>query len=44
MDSMVINEDALHLEICLLAVFLILEFDKSVLQAIPCPLVSDNLA
>lgn len=44
MDSMVVNQDALHLEVGLFAVFLVLELDECILQAVPGPLVSDDLA
>jgi len=41
---MVVNEHALHLEICLLAVFLVLELNEGILKTVACALVSDNLA
>jgi hypothetical protein len=41
---MVVNQDALHLEVGLFAVFLVLELDERILQAVPRPLVSDDLA
>ena len=41
---MIIYQYALHLEVCLLAVLLIFELNKSVLQAVTSPLVSDDLA
>lgn len=44
MDAMVVNQNALHLEICLLAILLILKFDKTVLQTVTSTLVSDDLA
>lgn len=43
MYPVVINQYALHLEIGLLAVLLVLEFDKGVLKAVACTLISDNL-
>lgn len=44
MDAMVVNQNALHLEICLLAILLVFEFDKTVLQTVTSSLVSDDLA
>lgn len=44
MNTMVINKDPLHFEICLLAVLLILELDERVLKAVPCTLVSNDFA
>lgn len=43
-DAMVVNQNALHLEICLLAILLVFEFDKTVLQTVTSTLVSDDLA
>lgn len=44
MDAVIINQHSLHLEICLLAVLLVLEFDKCILQAVFCALVSNDFA
>ena len=44
MNTVIIDQDSLHFEICLLAIFLILEFDKSILQTITGPLVTDDFA
>ena len=44
MDAMIIDQDSLHLEIRLLAVLLVLEFNECILQAIFCTLVSDDFA
>lgn len=41
---MVVNQDSLHFEVGLFAVFLILELDECVLQAVPRPFVSDDFA
>lgn len=41
---MVVNEHTLHLEVGLLAVLLVLEFDKCILQTVPSALISDHLA
>ena len=40
---MVIDEDALHLEICLFAVFLVLEFNECILKTLTGALVPYNL-
>ena len=40
---MVVDEDALHLEVCLLAVFLILKFDEGILKTVAGALVPYNL-
>lgn len=40
MYTMIINKHALHLEISLFTIFLIFEFDKSVLQTVARPFVS----
>ena len=44
MDAVIINQHSLHLEICLLAVLLVLELYKCILQAVICALVSDDFA
>ena len=43
MYPVIINQYALHFEIGLLAVLLVLKFDKGVLKALACALLSDNL-
>ena len=43
-DTVVIYQDALHLEVCLLAIFLILKFDERILKALTRPFVSNDLA
>lgn len=40
---MVIDEDALHLEVCLFAVFLVLKFNKCILETLASALVPYNL-
>lgn len=42
MYSVIINKYTLHFEIRLLAVLHVLEFDKGVLKALACALISDN--
>ena len=42
-DAMIINKNALHFEICLLAVSLVFKFNESILQAVASSLVSNNL-
>lgn len=44
MDSMVVNEHSLHLEIGLLAILLVLELDKRILQTVAGALISNDLA
>ena len=44
MDAVIIYQDSLHLEVRLLAVFLVLEFDKCILQAVFCALVANDFA
>lgn len=44
MNAMIIDQDPLHLEIGLFTILLILKFDKSVLQTVACPLISNNFA
>lgn len=43
MYAVIINQDAFHLEVGLLAVFLILELNKGILQAISCFLITNHL-
>ena len=43
MNSMIINEHALHFEVGLLAIFLVLVLDKGILKALAGALISDNL-
>ena len=43
MYAMVIDENSLHLEVGLLAVFLVLEFDERILQTVTRALVSNYL-
>jgi hypothetical protein len=40
---MIIYEDALHFEVGLLAVLPVLEFDKGILKALACALISNDL-
>jgi hypothetical protein len=42
MDAMIINKNALHFEICLLAVSLVFKFNEGILQAVASSLVSNN--
>ena len=44
MNAVVVDQDVLHLEIRLLAILLVLEFDESILQRVASLLVSDHLA
>lgn len=44
MDTMVVDEYALHLEISLLALRLLFVFDEGVLQTFACAFVTDDLA
>ena len=44
MDPMIIDQHSLHLEIRLLAVFLVLELDKCILKAVSRTFVADDLA
>ena len=44
MDAVIIYQHSLHLEVRLLAVLLVLEFDKRILQAVLCALVSNDFA
>lgn len=41
---MVIDQDALHFEICLFAVLLIFKFNEGVLEAVTSPFISNDLA
>lgn len=42
-NAMIVNQNALHLEIRLFAILLVLEFDECVLQTVTSPFVSDDL-
>ena len=44
MNSMIINQNTLHFEICLLAVLLALELDKGILKAIASAFVANDFA
>ena len=44
MYSVVVNENVLHLEVGLLAVFLVLELNEGVLQAVSRLLIPDDFA
>ena len=44
MYTMIVNQDSLHLEICLFEILLMLKLDKSILQTIASSLVSDDFA
>jgi hypothetical protein len=44
MDTVIVDKYALHPEIRLLAVFLLIEFYKCILQTITCSFVADNFA
>ena len=44
MDAVIVDKDSVHLKICLLTVFLLLELNESVLQAISCAFIANNLA
>ena len=43
-DAVVVDEHPLHLQVGLLAVSLVLEFNKCVLETVAGPLVTDDLA
>jgi len=43
-DTVVINQDPLHLEVGLFAVLLFVELDKSILKTVTSTLVPDHLA
>ena len=42
--AVIVYQDPLHLEVCLLAVFLILELDEGVLKTVLGTLISNNFA
>lgn len=44
MNAMIVDQDPLHLEISLFTILLIFKFDKSILQTIACPLISNYFA
>jgi len=44
MNTLVINQNTIHFEICLFTRGLVLEFDESVLQTVSCTLVSYDFA
>ena len=44
MDAVIIDQNALHLEVGLFAVLLVLKLDEGILQAIARLLVADDLA
>jgi hypothetical protein len=44
MDSVVVYQDSLHLEISLFTILLVLKLYKSVLQTVARSLISDNFA
>jgi len=44
MNPVIVNQHALHLEVGLFAVLLVLELDKGILQAVTRTLVSNNFA
>lgn len=44
MDTVVINQDTLHLEIGLFTIFLLIKFDEGILQTVTGTLVPNNLA
>lgn len=44
MDAVVVNQNTLHFEVGLLAIFLILKLNKCILKTVAGPLVADNLA
>ena len=44
MYAVVIYQNSLHLKVCLLAIFLILEFDEGILKAVVGTFVSNDLA
>ena len=43
MYAVIINQDRLHLEVCLFAIFLILKFDKGILKAVVGTFVPNDL-
>lgn len=44
MYSMIVDQDSGHLEVCLLAVFLVFIFNECILQTISCPFIPNDLA
>lgn len=42
MYTVIINQDALHLKVCLFTIFLVFEFDERILEAFPGALVSND--
>ena len=44
MYSVVIDQDTLHLKVCLLTIFLVFELDKGILETVPGAFVSNDLA
>lgn len=44
MDTMIVYEDTLHLEICLFASFLVFELNEGVLKAVAGAFVPNDLA
>ncbi len=44
MYAVIVNQDSLHLEICLFAVLLILEFNECILKTVTGTLVSNDFA
>ncbi len=44
MDAVIINQDSLHFEICLFAVFLVFEFNECILETVTGTLVSNDFA
>ena len=42
MDTMVVDQDPLHLEICLFTVLLVLKFDECILETVTSALVADD--
>lgn len=44
MYPVIIDQDTMHFEVCLLAVLLVLELDERILQTISSTLVADDFA
>lgn len=44
MDAVVVNQDTLHLEISLLAIFLLVKLNEGILQTVAGALVPNDLA
>lgn len=44
MDAVVVNQHALHLEVGLFTILLVIEFDERILQAVTRALVPDDFA